>query len=81
MADVRFIIFAVLYILWWPINQILKGIVFLLTPVWTLVSFILLPFIHLAHIIITIITFPFSVQWLERIEVWTTSFYPFKMLT
>lgn len=69
MADVRFIIFAVLYIIWWPINQILKGVVFVLTPIWTLVSFILLPFIHLARTLINIITFPFSAQWLERIEV------------
>jgi hypothetical protein len=69
MADIRFIIFAVLYIVWWPIKQILKSIVVLLTPLWTLASFILLPFIHLARTVSNIITFPFSVQWLDRIEV------------
>jgi hypothetical protein len=69
MADIRFIIFAVLYIVWWPIKQILKSIVVLLTPLWTLAGFILLPFVHLARTVSNIITFPFSVQWLDRIEV------------
>jgi hypothetical protein len=44
--------------------------VFLLSPIWVLCSFILLPFIHLASAIINIVTFPFSVKWLDRIEVW-----------
>ena len=72
MADWRVIVFAILYVVWWPINQILKGVVFLLTPVWTVLSFIVLPFIHLAQTIIHIITFPFSGKWLDRIEVFDT---------
>tara|TARA_R110002003_G_scaffold48_5_gene3966 strand:+ start:52347 stop:52556 length:210 start_codon:yes stop_codon:yes gene_type:complete len=69
MADVRFVIFVVLYLIWWPFSQILRGAVFLLSPIWVLCSFILLPFIHLASAIINIVTFPFSVKWLDRIEV------------
>ncbi|KAF2823918.1 hypothetical protein CC86DRAFT_297538 [Ophiobolus disseminans] len=68
MADARFVVFATLYIIWWPISHILKAAVFILTPVWRLVSFVFLPFIHLAQVIINIITFPFSGKWLDRIE-------------
>jgi hypothetical protein len=81
MADIRFIVFAVLYIIWWPIRQILKSVVFLLTPLWTLASFILLPFAHLARTIFNIITFPFSVQWLDRIEARIDFTLQFEMLT
>jgi hypothetical protein len=73
MANWRDIILVTLYIIWWPSSRIFNLtvylIVYLLAPVWTLISFILLPFIHLAQTIFNIITFPFSVQWLERIEV------------
>jgi hypothetical protein len=69
MANVRAILLVSLYVIWWPFSKLFKGIALLLAPIWTLASFILLPFIHLAHTLINIITFPFSVQWLERIEV------------
>jgi hypothetical protein len=69
MANLRAILLVSLYVIWWPLSKLFNGIVFLLAPIWTLVSFILLPFIHLAHTIINIVTFPFRVQWLERIEV------------
>ncbi|KAH7074623.1 hypothetical protein BKA63DRAFT_316942 [Paraphoma chrysanthemicola] len=68
MADVGFIIFAILYIIWWPISQVVRAVVFILSPVWTLCSFILLPIIHLARVVINIVTFPFSTKWLDRIE-------------
>jgi hypothetical protein len=69
MADIRAILLVSLYIVWWPVNKLINGIVFVLAPIWTLVSFILLPLIHVAQTIINIVTFPFSVQWLEKIEV------------
>jgi hypothetical protein len=69
MADVRVVLRLSGRVIWWPFSRLLQGIVFVLAPVWTFVSFILLPFIHLAQIVINIITFPFSVQWLDRIEV------------
>ncbi|KAF2031427.1 hypothetical protein EK21DRAFT_63206 [Setomelanomma holmii] len=68
MADVRFIIFATLHIIWWPVSQIIRAVVFLVSPIWLLLSFILLPFIHLGHTIINVVTFPFSITWLDRIE-------------
>lgn len=72
MANWRGILLVSLYIIWWPFSKLLNGIVLLLTPVWTLVSFILLPFTHLAQTFFTVMTFPFSVQWLERIEVFSS---------
>jgi hypothetical protein len=69
MANIRAILLVSLYVIWWPFSKLFKGIAFFLVPLWTLASFILLPFIHLAHTVINIVTFPFSVQWLERIEV------------
>jgi hypothetical protein len=56
-------------VIWWPFSKLLQATVFVLAPIWTVVSFILLPFVHLAQTIINIIAFPFSVQWLDRIEV------------
>lgn len=69
MADIRLITLSVLYIIWWPINHILRTVVFILTPIWTLLGFILLPFIHLAQATFSVITFPFRGKWLDRIEV------------
>jgi hypothetical protein len=69
MAGIRLITLTVLYIIWWPIYHILRAIVFVLTPIWTLLSFILLPFIHLAQATFNVITFPFRGKWLDRIEV------------
>ncbi|OAL02731.1 hypothetical protein IQ06DRAFT_217203 [Phaeosphaeriaceae sp. SRC1lsM3a] len=68
MADWRAILTVCLYAVWWPVDKLLKGIVLVLAPIWTFVSFILLPFIHLAQTITSILTFPFRGAWLERIE-------------
>jgi len=69
MANWRHILFVSLFIIIWPMTKLFHLIVFLLAPIWTLVSFILLPFIHLGQTIYNIITLPFSVKCLERIEV------------
>ncbi|KAF1915434.1 hypothetical protein BDU57DRAFT_273201 [Ampelomyces quisqualis] len=52
----------------WPAITLLRAAVFLLAPICTLLRFLLLPFIHLAHTVISAVTYPFSVQWLHRIE-------------
>lgn len=69
MADVRAILLIALWVISWPIAKLFNVIVFLLSPIWRVGTFLLLPFIHIGHTIINIITVPFSVQWLERIEV------------
>lgn len=69
MASWHDILIVSLFIIIWPITKLFHLIVFLLAPIWTLVSFVLLPFVHLAQTIYNIITLPFSVKWLERIEV------------
>jgi hypothetical protein len=69
MADVRIVLLVTLWIIWWPINKLLHVALFFLTPLWRLANFVLLPFIHIGHTIVTIITFPFSGRWLDRIEV------------
>jgi hypothetical protein len=69
MANWRDILLVSLFIIVWPITKLFHVILFLLAPIWTLVSFILLPFNHLAQTIYSIVTLPFSVKWLERIEV------------
>lgn len=73
MADIRLIALTTVYIIWWPINQLLKAAVVVITPVWNFLSFILLPFIHLAQTIFNIVTFPFAGKWLDRIEVHTNA--------
>jgi hypothetical protein len=69
MADIRVILLITLWIIWWPISKVLHGVLFVLSPIWSLGNFILLPFIHIWQTIVSIITFPFSGRWLERIEV------------
>ncbi|KAH5436307.1 hypothetical protein HBI47_074490 [Parastagonospora nodorum] len=68
MPNWRDILLVSLFIIVWPITKLFHVILFLLAPIWTLVSFILLPFNHLAQTIYSIVTLPFSVKWLERIE-------------
>ena len=68
-TDWRAILVACLYALWWPFDKFLKALVLVLAPIWSFISFILLPFIHLAQTIYHITTFPLRGAWLERIEV------------
>jgi hypothetical protein len=69
MADIRVILLMILWTIWWPINKLLHIALFVLTPLWRLASFIVLPFIHIGHTVINIITIPFGGRWLDRIEV------------
>lgn len=69
---------------WWPIAKLITLAVILLRPFYLLVTFALLPFIHLAHAIFQVVSLPFTVKWLEQIEVTANSslfFYPCAKLT
>lgn len=70
----------VVHLAWWPISKlinafrialtpVLHAAIFLLSPIWIVGGFLLLPFIHLAKGLFYIITLPLQVKWLERIEV------------
>jgi hypothetical protein len=56
-------------IIWWPITKLIHLTIILLSPFYNIITFILLPFIHLGGTILQLITLPFTVKWLERIEV------------
>ncbi|KAF1850843.1 uncharacterized protein K460DRAFT_273551 [Cucurbitaria berberidis CBS 394.84] len=68
MADALTTVFIILHIIWWPLSKIIKAIVILLTPFWIVATFLLLPFIHIGHAIINVLSFPFRLQWMERLE-------------
>ena len=72
---------SVVHVVWWPISKLLNAfrivlspvlhvVVFLLSPIWIVGGFLLLPFIHLAKGLFHIVTLPLQVKWLERIEVY-----------
>ncbi|KAF3035643.1 hypothetical protein E8E11_004500 [Didymella keratinophila] len=70
---------TVVNLVWWPISKlinttrivlspILQLVVFLLSPIWIVGSFLVLPFIHLVRGLYHVVTLPLQVKWLERIE-------------
>lgn len=63
------VLFLILHILWWPLSKILAILLFILAPFYRVGVFLLLPFIHAGRTILNVLSFPFSVRWLERIEV------------
>jgi hypothetical protein len=69
MPDALAIVFLVFHVLSWPLVKLANAVIILLSPIWTLVAFLLLPFVHLARVFVNIASFPFKTQWLERIEV------------
>lgn len=83
-ALVKFL--TVVHLIWWPINKlinavrtvlspILRLVVFFLSPIWIVGSFLVLPFVHLVRGLYRIITLPLQVKWVERIEVCPCSNY------
>ncbi|KAI8940791.1 hypothetical protein NX059_002055 [Plenodomus lindquistii] len=54
--------------IWWPISKLIASLVFVLAPICRVGYFAILPFIYLGQVIVSILTFPFSVTWLDRIE-------------
>lgn len=57
------------HIIWWPVSKFINAVIILLLPFYNITTFALLPFIHLGQAIIKILSIPFSVKWLEQIEV------------
>jgi hypothetical protein len=54
---------------WWPVAKLIGAAIILLRPFYVVITFALLPFIHLAHALVRVLSLPFSVKWLEQIEV------------
>lgn len=57
------------HIIWWPMGKLIHAAIILLLPFYNITTFALLPFIHLGQATINILSIPFSVKWLEQIEV------------
>ncbi|KAF2999204.1 hypothetical protein E8E13_000128 [Curvularia kusanoi] len=57
-----------IYALQFVLLVALRVVLVLLSPIWNVISFLLLPFVHLAKGLFTVVTFPLQVKWLERIE-------------
>ncbi|KAF2128342.1 hypothetical protein P153DRAFT_292961 [Dothidotthia symphoricarpi CBS 119687] len=68
MANALTIFFVIVRIALYPITLIFNLALYILKPVIILGNFILLPFLHLSRAIIHVLTFPFRLQLLERIE-------------
>ncbi|KAH9860106.1 hypothetical protein IAQ61_011890 [Plenodomus lingam] len=62
------IFFLALHLIWWPISRLFASLAFLLAPFYRVAFFLLLPFIHAAHVLVNILSIPFSLAWLQRIE-------------
>jgi hypothetical protein len=56
-------------IIWWPITKLINLTIILLIPFYNILAFIVLPLIHLEGAILRVLSLPFTVKWLERIEV------------
>lgn len=69
MAGALTIFFVIVRVIFLPIVACVNLVLYLLSPIWTLGTFILLPLLHFSHAIITILTFPFRMHLLDRIEV------------
>lgn len=54
---------------WWPIAKLIYVSILVLRPFYVILAFALLPFVHLAQALVRILSLPFSVKWLEQIEV------------
>jgi len=57
------------HLAWWPISKTINACIILLLPFYNVITFILLPFIHLGQAIVIVLSIPFRVKWLEQIEV------------
>ena len=79
MPDALALVFLALHVLSWPIVKLANAVIILVSPIWALVAFLLLPFIHLARVFVNIASFPLKTQWLERIEVITVASPPTRL--
>lgn len=57
-----------LFVLTWPFVKLARGVALLLSPVWTVAQFILLPLTVVVQAVLSILLFPFRLNWLDRFE-------------
>ncbi|KAF2733536.1 hypothetical protein EJ04DRAFT_438922 [Polyplosphaeria fusca] len=57
-----------LYALCWPFLKLARGLAVLLSPFWALARFLLLPVTYLATALFTLLSLPFSLNLLDRVE-------------
>ena len=89
MANTGAILSTLLFCLWWPMSKLLSVFALVLSPFWAVLQFVLLPVIYLARAIFAVLSFPFKLNILERIEVrslpprllWRTIYHPEPMHT
>ncbi|KAF2272763.1 uncharacterized protein EI97DRAFT_436694 [Westerdykella ornata] len=68
MGAVLSAIATIFYYATFPIVQVLRLVIFILSPFWTLTKFVLLPVTYAAHGIFAILLFPLRLRLLERLE-------------
>jgi hypothetical protein len=85
MADARAVLSTILYCLWLPTSKILSAVSFVLSPFWALAQFTFLPVAYLLQTIYAVVSFPFRLHLLERIEVgwfyYSMTWYPADRVT
>lgn len=69
MANTGTILSTLLFCLWWPTSKLLSVFALVLSPFWAVLQFVLLPVIYLAHAVYAVLSLPFKLNILERIEV------------
>jgi hypothetical protein len=69
MAAAPSVLSIILYCLWWPTRKILSAISFVLSPIWALAHFVFLPVTYLLQAIYAVVSLPFRLHLLERMEV------------
>lgn len=69
MPDPRALLSTLLYCLWLPTSNILSALRFVLSPFCALAQFTFLPVAHLLHTLYAVVSLPFRLHLLERIEV------------
>jgi hypothetical protein len=69
MATNLAVLSTVLYYLCWPFIALFRALTSILTPLWTIAQFILLPITYLAHTLLTVALFPFRLHLRDRFEV------------
>ncbi|KAK3202412.1 hypothetical protein GRF29_161g1120846 [Pseudopithomyces chartarum] len=68
MANTGTILSTLLFCLWWPTSKLLSVFALVLSPFWAVLQFVLLPVIYLAHAVYAVLSLPFKLNILERIE-------------
>ena len=80
MADTRAVLSTILYCLWYPTTKLLQLLVTILSPIWAIAQFILLPVTYLIQGLLAIILFPLRLHILERIEVCRISIFVMNLI-